>query len=142
VPSDFAFKALNAVHGAVLRVSRGKVGGSLIHMPVIELTTVGRKTGLDRSVLLTSPVQEGDTIVVVASRAGDPKHPAWFLNLRDDPTVTVRWKGGDPQAMTATIANDEQRLRIWPKVVDAYGPYAKYEARTERQIPLVLLDAQ
>ena len=142
MPSDLAFKTLNAVHRTILRVSRGWLGGSLIHMPVVELTTTGRKTGRPRSVLLTSPVQEGDTIVVVASRSGDPNHPAWFLNLRDDPEVTVRLKGGPPQPMTATIVSNTERQRLWPLVVKKYRPYGRYQSRTERQIPLVRLTAR
>lgn len=77
--------------------------------------------------------------MIVASRGGDD-HPAWFLNLRDNPEVTVKWKGGEPQPMIATIATDEERDRIWPTVVDKYGNYGSYQKRTERQIPLVLLD--
>ncbi len=63
-------------------------------MPVLELTTTGRKSGQPRSVMLTSPVQEGDTIIVVASRGGDDVHPAWFLNLQADPKVEVKLKDG------------------------------------------------
>lgn len=61
-------------------------------MPMLELTTTGRKTGRRHTVILASPLQEDGTIVVVASRGGDPRHPAWFLNLRDDPTVEVSFE--------------------------------------------------
>jgi deazaflavin-dependent oxidoreductase (nitroreductase family) len=90
-------------------------------------------------VLLTSPVQEGPTLVVVASRGGDDVHPAWFLNLRDTPAVTVRWQGGPKQAMTARVADADERARLWPKVAADHPMYASYQTRTEREIPLVLL---
>ena len=76
---------------------------------MIELTTTGRKSGQARTVLLTSPYQDGDTYVVVASRGGDDQHPAWFLNLRDNPTVEVSVKGQPKQKVVATIASSEER---------------------------------
>ena len=85
-------------------------------MPVVELTTTGRKSGQPRSVMLTSPVQEGSTIVVVASRGGDDQHPAWFLNLRDKPEVEVSLKGQPKEPMRARIASPEERARLWPLV--------------------------
>ena len=94
MPSDFALKAMNAVHRVVRTVTFGKVGNNLLGMPVLELSTKGRKSGQPRAVMLTAPVVEGDTVVIVASRGGDDTHPAWFLNLRDDPDVQVALEGG------------------------------------------------
>ena len=71
MPSDFALKAMNAGHRIILKLSFGKLGWSAGSMPVLELTTVGRKSGQPRSVMLTSPIQQGDDVVVVASRGGD-----------------------------------------------------------------------
>ena len=85
MPSDLALKAMNTFHRTILKLSGGRMGWDAAKMPVLELTTIGRKSGERRSVMLTSPVQEGDTIVVVASRGGDDQHPAWFLNLRIAP---------------------------------------------------------
>ncbi len=140
MPSDLALKTMNAIHRAVLAVSFGKLGWDAGSMPVVELTTVGRKTGQHRSVMLTSPVQEGDTIVVVASRGGDDHHPAWFLNLRDHPEVEVRFKGGPKQPMVATVADPDERARLWPTVTAQYKNYAGYQEKTDREIPLVLLN--
>ena len=109
-------------------------------MPVLELTTTGRKSGEPRSVMLTSPVQEGDTIVVVASRGGDDHHPAWFLNLRDQPRVEVAFKGGARVPYTARAATADERARLWPQVTATYKGYAGYQSKTDREIPLVLLD--
>ncbi|MGZ0218414.1 MAG: nitroreductase/quinone reductase family protein, partial [Acidimicrobiales bacterium] len=89
MPSDFSLKTMNTIHRTVQSVSGGRLGWSLAKMLVVELTTTGRKSGLPRSVMLTSPHQNGDTIVLVASRGGDDQHPAWLLNLRDNASVTV-----------------------------------------------------
>ncbi|WP_143265583.1 nitroreductase/quinone reductase family protein, partial [Amycolatopsis lexingtonensis] len=72
MPSDRVLKTMNAVHRGLIKLSGGKVGWQ-VAMPVLELTTVGRKSGQPRTVLLTSPHQEGDALVVVASRGGDHK---------------------------------------------------------------------
>ena len=108
-------------------------------MPVLELTTIGRKSGQPRAVMLTSPLQEGDTYVVVASRGGDDHHPAWFLNLRDNPDVEVSIKGRPKQKWTARVASPEERARMWPQIATKYRNYAGYQKRTQREIPLVLL---
>lgn len=139
MPADFVLKAMNNTHRVILAVSGGRLGWTAADMPVLELTTTGRKSGKQRSVMLTSPLQEDDTLVIVASRGGDDQHPAWFLNLRDNPEVTVKLKGGDPQAMTAKVATKKQRSRMWPVITEQYSTYAGYQKRTEREIPLVLL---
>jgi len=110
-------------------------------MPVVELTTRGRKSGQPRRVMLTSPVQEGDAIVIVASRGGDDHHPAWFLNLRDDPNVEVAFAGNPTQRMRARVATPEERAALWPRITDAYQRYAGYQTKTDREIPLVLLES-
>ncbi|MEP7178578.1 MAG: nitroreductase/quinone reductase family protein, partial [Pseudonocardiales bacterium] len=85
MPSDLVRKTMNTVHRGLLKLSGGRAGWNVSNMPVLELTTTGRKSGQQRSVMLTSPFQDGDSIVVVASRGGDDQSPAWFLNLRDNP---------------------------------------------------------
>jgi deazaflavin-dependent oxidoreductase (nitroreductase family) len=90
--------------------------------------------------MLSSPLQQGGTLVVVASRGGDDGHPAWFLNLRDDPRVEVAYQGKVARPMRARVANAEERRRLWPLVVAQHKNYADYQAKTEREIPLVLLD--
>jgi deazaflavin-dependent oxidoreductase (nitroreductase family) len=139
MPSDLMLKAMNTFHRGLLKVSGGRLGWDLGHMPVVELTTTGRKSGQPRTVMLTSPVQEGSTIVVVASRGGDDQHPAWFLNLRDNPDVEVTLKG-KKQRMRARVASAEERARLWPQVTEKYKGYAGYQTKTTREIPLVLLE--
>ncbi len=111
-------------------------------MPVLKLTTTGRKTGRPRSVLLTSPVQEGTTLVVVASRGGDDKPPAWFLNLQDNAQVGVTLQGKPEQRMRARVTTPEERTRLWPRVIAEHKNYAKYQTKTNREIPLVLLEPE
>jgi len=140
MPSDLVLKLMNALHRGVLKASGGRLGWEGSGMPVLELTTTGRKSGQPRSVMLTSPFQERSTIVVVASRGGDDHHPAWFLNLRDDPNVEVKTKGEPKRRMVARIANAEERARLWPLVTADHKNYAGYQTRTDREIPLVLLE--
>ena len=140
MPSDAQLKVMNAVHKVVLKLSFGKLGGNLLGMPVFELTTTGRKSGQPRKVMLTAPYQEGDTYVIVASKGGNDEHPAWFLNLRDDPKVQIAFPGEDPQPMTARIADDAERERLWPLIVEDHDNYAGYQRKTDREIPVVVLE--
>jgi deazaflavin-dependent oxidoreductase (nitroreductase family) len=140
MPSDLIFKTLNTVHKGVLKITGGKLGGNLLNMPVIELTTVGRKSGQARTVMLTVPLVEGQTYVVVASRGGDPQHPAWFLNLRDNADVEVALPGQAKRKFHARVVEGEERARLWARVIEAHDNYAGYQTKTDREIPLVLLD--
>ena len=139
MPSDFALKTMNTLHRVILKASFGKLGWKAGDMPVLELTTTGRKSGQKRAVMLTSPIQEGDTVVVVASRGGDDTHPAWFLNLRDDPDVEVALAGAPKKPYVAKVADANERARLWPIVESSYKGYAGYQKKTDREIPLVLL---
>ena len=130
---------MNAIHRLVQGITRGKVGWSMGKMPVLELTTKGRKSGLPHKVLLISPLQENNAIVIVASRGGDDFHPAWFLNLRDNPQVEVALAGKPKKAMTARVATASERERMWPLVTARYEGYAGYQSKTKREIPLVIL---
>ena len=140
VPSDLSWKALNTAHRWVLRLTGGRVGWRAAGMPVLELRTIGRKSGKPRSVMLPSPVQDGETWVVVASRGGDDHHPAWFLNLRDHPDVDVSRQGKPKRSMRARIATHQERALLWPQVTATYSGYAGYQEKTDREIPLVLLE--
>ena len=140
MPTDLFLKTANTMHRALLKVSGGRLGWTAGSMPVLKLTTTGRKTGEPRTVMLTSPHQDGDTMIIVASRGGDDHHPAWFLNLRNDPQVEVETEGRPKRTMTARTADPEERAALWPLVVENYATYAEYQERTDREIPLVLLE--
>ena len=140
MPSDFTFKAMNRIHRALLKVSGGRLGWSAGKMPVPELTTTGRKNGQPRVTMLTSPWEDGDTMALVASAGGNDHDPAWFLNLRANPSVTVRTDGRTVH-MTARIATGDERSELWPQIVSKYKNYAGYQAKTDREIPVVLLES-
>lgn len=131
---------MNLVHRAGLALTGNRVGASIGGMPSLELTTTGRRSGKARSVMLTSPLREGDAYVVVASRGGDDTHPAWYLNLQANPTVQVRVVGGARRPMRARVATPTERAKMWPLITGRYANYAGYQKRTAREIPLVLLE--
>ena len=139
MPHDVVLKAMNGVHRFLVTATGGRIGWEFGGMPALELTTIGRKSGQKRSVMLTVPLVEGDTYVVVASRGGDDVHPAWYLNLRANPEVEVSLQGGPTQKWRAAVASPEERARMWPLIADKYRNYRGYQERTQREIPLVLL---
>jgi deazaflavin-dependent oxidoreductase (nitroreductase family) len=108
-------------------------------MRVLSLTTTGRKSGKRRTTMLTSPVQDGESIVLVASYGGDDRHPTWFLNLRDNPQVEITMRG-QTRPMRARVASAEEKEELWPRVVSAYRGYGQYQQRTDRDIPLVICE--
>jgi deazaflavin-dependent oxidoreductase (nitroreductase family) len=136
---DVTVRSLTGIHRAVFRASKGRLANTGFRMPVVELTTVGRKSGKRRSTMLTAPVQDGDNLVLVASYGGDDRNPAWFLNLRDNPEVEVTMRG-ETRSMTARVASSEEKAELWPRVVAAYKGYAQYQTRTDRDIPLVIVE--
>jgi deazaflavin-dependent oxidoreductase (nitroreductase family) len=113
------------------------LGGGTGMVPTLLLTTVGRKSGR----LLTLPLifgRSGKDYVVVASKGGAPAHPSWYLNLEANPEVSVQVKA-EKLTVHAHTANAAERAALWPKMVEIYGPYAKYQTETDRQIPVVVL---
>ncbi len=140
MPSDLVLKTMNTAHRLLLKVTGGRVGYDAMGMPVLELTTVGRKSGEPRSVMLTAPLEVDGHPVIVASRGGDDRHPAWFLNLRERPEVQVSIKGGPRTPMRARVVDAEERARLWPQIAGKYTNYAGYQKRTTREIPLVVLE--
>lgn len=137
-PKDMIAKISTMIHRTIYRTSGGRILGRAFGMPVLELETIGRKTGKPRNTMLTTPVRDDDRVVLVASYGGDDRHPAWFLNLRDDPNVKVT-SDGKTRSMTARVATAEEKAELWPQVVQAYKGYGGYQDRTDRDIPLVIL---
>lgn len=140
MPSDTVLKTMNTIHRTIMKLTMGKAGWSLAKMPVLELTTTGRTSGKQRTVMLTSPLTVDGATVIVASKGGDPQHPAWFLNLQANPQVQVKLQGGPTTTMTARVATADERATLWPQVTAAYKGYANYQTKTVREIPLVLLE--
>jgi F420H(2)-dependent quinone reductase len=126
-------------HTAVYRATNGMIGHKVpFGPPMLLLDHVGAKSGTKR----TSPlvyVKDGDDVVIVASKGGNPKHPAWYHNLRAHPDTTIQ-VGSKRRAVHARVASAEEHKRLWPMAVEVYGGYAGYQERTERKIPLVILE--
>jgi deazaflavin-dependent oxidoreductase (nitroreductase family) len=140
MPSDLLFKTMNTIHRGALKLTGGRIGWRASGMVVLELTTTGRKSGQPRTVMLTSPLQQGDTVVIVASRGGDDRHPSWFLNLRENADVEVVVGGQPKKPMRARVASAEERAELWPQITSKHRNYAGYQTKTTREIPLVLLE--
>lgn len=119
------------------RISKGRIGGRFPGgAPIALLITTGRRSGLERTVPLLY-MDDGDDIVLVASQGGMPTHPEWYLNLCDDPAVEVEVRGKRSKYRART-ATPEERAELWPRLVKMYKGYATYQARTEREIPVVI----
>ncbi len=127
----------SGVHTAVYRATGGRVAGEAGNLPVLLLTTTGRRSGKQRTTPLLY-VRDGDDLVVVASNGGRDWFPAWWLNLQQHPDAVVEL-GRERREVSATKADPEQRARFWPKFTGAYPGYLDYQARTAREIPLVIL---
>lgn len=133
------YKSLNVVHERGFTLTRGRVFGTAGGMASIRLTTTGRKSGEARVTMLTSPLVEDDRIVLVASYRGGPNHPAWYLNLRDRPEVHAMRRGAS-MTMRAKVLEGEERAALWQRITELQPRYAKYQSRTEREIPLIVLE--
>jgi deazaflavin-dependent oxidoreductase (nitroreductase family) len=138
--SDVVFRFTNAIHRGVFKATNGKLMGKFFGMPVVMLTTTGRKSGKPRTSMLTSPTKDAHgNLVIVASKGGDAKHPMWFLNLRANPTVEATFEG-KRRTMRARVATPDERDELWPQVVAGYKGYGAYQEKTDRVIPLVILE--
>jgi deazaflavin-dependent oxidoreductase (nitroreductase family) len=128
---------MGRAHTFVYRATGGRVAGTAAGMPVLLLTTTGRRSGKARTTPLTFLWDKGD-IVLIASFGGSELPPAWFLNLCDDPRVWVTI-GRHRTGATARIAEDAERERLWPTITHTNPGYARYQQRAQRRIPVVLL---
>jgi F420H(2)-dependent quinone reductase len=128
------------VHPWLYRVSGGRIGAKLAGMPVLLLTTMGRKSRAPRTKALLY-VPKGDAYVVIASYAGEPRHPDWWLNLKADPRAEVQ-SGGRTIRVRAREADGPERQRLWNEVVARDTAFATYQERTTRRIPVVVLEPQ
>ncbi|WNG91910.1 nitroreductase family deazaflavin-dependent oxidoreductase [Mycobacterium sp. ITM-2016-00318] len=113
-------------------------GVEILDRPVVLFTTTGAKSGKKRYVPLMR-VEEGGRYAMVASKGGDPEHPAWYHNVKADPAVTVQ--DGDTVApMTARELDGAERDHWWALAVEAYPPYAEYQTKTDRLIPVFVVE--
>src|SRR5215204_5196498 len=136
---DALYKMSTGIHRAVFNASKGRIFGKAFGMPIVELVTTGRRSGKVRSTMLAVPIIDGDRLVLVASFGCDDRHPAWYLNLRSNPEVRVTI-AGSTRTMIARIATNEERAELWPQIISVFEGYARYQKRTERPIPVVILE--
>lgn len=132
---------LAAGHTTVYRATHGAVGHHFPFMPPMLLL---EHTGARSGILRTTPLvytTDGDDIVLVASKGGFPKHPAWYHNLRANPDTVVQ-VGAERRRVRARVAKPEERERLWRLVLRTYSGFQTYADRTGREIPLVVLERQ
>jgi deazaflavin-dependent oxidoreductase (nitroreductase family) len=126
------------IHPKLYRWSGGRLGGKIMNMPVLLLTTRGRRSGQARTRALMY-LPDGQSFVVIASFLGEPKHPDWWLNLKARPKAEVE-VGGRKLSVVAHEAQGAERERLWNAVVRRQKDYAEYQQRTSRRIPVVVLE--
>jgi F420H(2)-dependent quinone reductase len=144
VPSDssqmanLGFRILGGMHRRVYRLTGGKIGGQIGKLPVLLLTTIGRKSGRPRTQPLAyTPVADG--YAVIASKGGAAQHPLWYLNLRANPLAEVT-VGRKTRRVRARDAQGKERERLWRAFADLYPGYDRYAQKTSRRIPVVVLE--
>ncbi|MGO9089019.1 MAG: nitroreductase family deazaflavin-dependent oxidoreductase [Terriglobales bacterium] len=128
------------LHRAIYRLSGGRIFSRSVGCPVVLLTTTGRKSGERR----TAPIfgfREGKSIVVVPSNAGKKHYPSWYFNLRANPQAQVQI-GPEIRRVRAREATSEERERLWPFLASQYGGYQVYRERTDRHIPVIILELE
>jgi deazaflavin-dependent oxidoreductase (nitroreductase family) len=136
---DLFMKGMNGVHKTVLTLSGGRLLNRVGSMQVVELYTIGRSSGKRRSTMLTAPIHDDGTYVLVASKGGDDRDPDWYRNLVANPEIELTVDGVTLE-LTARVASHEEKAEMWPRIVDAYKGYAGYQKKTDRNIPVVVCE--
>lgn len=135
---DRTARTMSSLHRMLYRATRGAIGRRLVDNDMCLLTTTGRRSGKSHTVPLLY-LRDDERLVVIASWGGRDEHPHWYLNLLANPAGAVQVLG-DRWPVVAKTAPPDEREVWWPKVLTAYDGYAVYEARTDREIPVVYLD--
>jgi deazaflavin-dependent oxidoreductase (nitroreductase family) len=131
------FNALGRLQVRLMHLTHGRVGAKLMRVPVLVLHHRGRRSGQARETPLMY-LEDGADVVVVGSKGGTDTHPAWFHNLIAMSETEVQ-VGGERRRVRPTLADAEERARLWPRLVELYPPYEEYQGFTSREIPVVLL---
>jgi deazaflavin-dependent oxidoreductase (nitroreductase family) len=125
-------------HAWLMKLTRGRIGGSVLGTEFLILRTTGRRSGRVRDAPLLF-IQQGDEFVVVASNAASQRRPAWWFNLQDHPDAEVVLRGRT-HTVRARAASEQERDELWPRLVALYSGYAHYESIATRELPVVILE--
>lgn len=136
-PPRSLIRAAGAIHRFVILRTGGRLGAGLLDHPILLLTTIGRRSGKQRTQPLMF-VREADGFLVAASFGGHDQDPAWLTNLQANPRATIAVEGRHIPVL-ATIATPDERERLWPRFLSLSPAYEKYQRSTDRQIPVVKL---
>jgi F420H(2)-dependent quinone reductase len=134
----WALRAAGKANVPLYRLSRGRIGGKVGKAPVLLLTSTGRRSGQQR----TAPVlfmKDGANMIVIGSNAGNTNEPGWSYNLKANPEATVEIRG-DRRTVRAKVADGEERERLWKAMNAEYEGFEDYEAKTNRDIALFVLE--
>lgn len=131
-------KLMTRVHPFLIRATGGRFFNSFLGAPVGLLVCTGRKSGRRLSIPLLY-LEDAGRIVLVASQGGMPKHPLWFHNVEADPNVAFEIRGASRNYRARRASADEKQA-LWPKLCAVYADYEAYQRRTERDIPVLILD--
>jgi deazaflavin-dependent oxidoreductase (nitroreductase family) len=137
-PNPFEDNLFGAEHVRVYRETGGEQGHQWRGTTILLLSTTGRESGSER----TTPLiyrDDGDRWVVVASKGGAPDHPDWYKNLRANPDITIQVKAEQIPVRAGTAEGDE-RTRLWQRMAEVWPAYDDYQRRTDREIPVVVLE--
>ena len=125
-------------HATLYRLTKGRIGGKYQGAPVALVDSVGRKSGKRRTHPLLC-TEDGENLVIIASKGGVNRHPAWYHNLMANPETKANWYG-DVREVRAREVEGAERERLWAQMVEAYPTYEAYQRRTDRRIPVVVLE--
>jgi len=131
-------RVMSKINAFVYRNSGGKLFNTWLRgAPIMLLTTTGRKSGQPRTAPLLF-LEDGDNVIIVASQGGMSTNPAWYLNLQADPACEIQI-GNKRRPMVARRASDDEKADYWPRLTAMYRDFDDYQARTERNIPVIVL---
>jgi deazaflavin-dependent oxidoreductase (nitroreductase family) len=135
---SFVVKVMSMLNVLAYRVSGGRIGGTFLRgAPVCLVTVIGRKSGEPHTIPLLY-LEDGDDLVIVASKGGMSKHPVWYLNLVAHPRCEVEI-GTEHRSMVARRVSADEKTALWPRLCAMYPDYADYQQRTTRDIPVLRL---
>jgi len=134
--STTMFRLMMKGHVWTYRTTGGRLGS--MKGQILLLTTTGRRTGIERTLPLMG-IEHGAGYLVAASAGGSPTHPAWYLNLTANPNVLVQ-RGKEVRERRARTATADERPPLWIRFADSSQQFSKYEAKTDRKIPVVIIE--